>query len=238
MNFDIFNKSDNKLPKRFPEGEMGDVYVEYGVCTSCGAPQAEAPDLIDHSANEWSHCYFKKQPKTEEEIERAINAIQVSCISGLRYGGKDEKILKRLYEAGEAEQCDNKPTGNYKMIVWKKVLFSFNGTINELADNITSQIILGDTYTNKVIVNFKSNNADNFCFVYRWSAGFIGVTFDCKTEKDNIYSIRLDKEKEGYQTSVRVNAMTLNLILQRDTRVTNLIWFDQDDNKYDPTQLK
>jgi len=58
---------------------------------------------------EYGHCYFKKQPKTEDEIEKAINTIAVSCISGLRYGGTDEKILKRLYEIGEGGQCDYKP---------------------------------------------------------------------------------------------------------------------------------
>jgi hypothetical protein len=95
------------MPGRYHENSQGDFYVECGVCTSCGAPQAEAPDLIDHSKQD-GHCYFKKQPETEEEIERAINAISVSCISGLRYGGTNEKILKRLYEIGEGEQCDHK----------------------------------------------------------------------------------------------------------------------------------
>lgn len=68
---------DGKYPKQFQEREKGDFYVEYGVCTACGAPQAEAPDLIDHSDKDWVHCYFKKQPKTDDEIERAVNAIAV-----------------------------------------------------------------------------------------------------------------------------------------------------------------
>ena len=101
-------KSKHTIPGRYHENSQGDFYVENGVCTSCGAPQAEAPDLIDHSKLEYGHCYFKKQPETDEEIERAINAIAVSCISGLRYGGTNEKILKRLNEIGEGEQCDHK----------------------------------------------------------------------------------------------------------------------------------
>lgn len=83
-------------------------YVVYGSCTACSAPQSVAPDLIDHSEEEYGHCYFKKQPENDDEIERAIQAVSVSCISGLRYGGKVEKILKRLYEMGEAAQCDHK----------------------------------------------------------------------------------------------------------------------------------
>ena len=47
---------------------------------------------------------------TDDEIERAINAIAVSCVGGLRYGGTNEKILKRLYEMGAGDQCDHKPS--------------------------------------------------------------------------------------------------------------------------------
>jgi hypothetical protein len=107
-----------KRSNPYPENSKGDFYVEDGVCTSCGAPQAEAPDLIEHSTSKYGHCYFKKQPQTEGEIERAINAIAVSCISGLRYGGTSEKILKRLYEIGESDQCDNKPIGKYKALIF------------------------------------------------------------------------------------------------------------------------
>lgn len=57
------------MPNRYHENSQGDFYVECDVCTSCGAPQAEAPDLIDHSKTYYSHCYFKKQPETEEEIK-------------------------------------------------------------------------------------------------------------------------------------------------------------------------
>ena len=94
--------------KRFPENSTGDFYTEYGICLACGAPEAEAPDLIGHSSGNYNHCYFKRQPQTEEETERAIIAVAVSCVSGLRSGGKDEKILKRLYELGEEDQCDHK----------------------------------------------------------------------------------------------------------------------------------
>ena len=90
-------KSKHTIPGRYHENSQGDFYVENGVCTSCGAPQAEAPDLIDHSKLEYGHCYFKKQPETDEEIERAINAIAVSCISGLRYGGTIPTRLSYLF---------------------------------------------------------------------------------------------------------------------------------------------
>ncbi|MFC1223397.1 hypothetical protein ACFE6N_06280 [Pedobacter sp. BG31] len=109
-----------RLPERYPENTQGDFYVEDQVCTSCGAPQAEAPDLIDHSKIEYGHCYFKKQPQTPDELSRTISAMQVSCISGLRYGGRNEEILKRLYELGLADECDHKPE---KRVVLDKYRF-------------------------------------------------------------------------------------------------------------------
>jgi hypothetical protein len=95
--------------ERHPENVRGDFYVENGVCITCGAPEAEAPDLIEHSKrDEYGHCFFKKQPQTEDEINRAINAIAVSCISSLRYGGTDERILRKLYAMGCQNECDHK----------------------------------------------------------------------------------------------------------------------------------
>jgi hypothetical protein len=97
----------NKVPKRHPENAPGDFYSMDGVCITCGAPEAEAPDLIAHSPSGWGHCHFKRQPQTPEEVERAINAVAVSCIAGLRYGGTDEKIIKRLHELGCGGECDH-----------------------------------------------------------------------------------------------------------------------------------
>jgi hypothetical protein len=97
------------IPKeRYPENVKGDFYVENQVCITCGAPEAEAPDLIEHSKLEYGHCYFKKQPTTADELDRAISAMQVSCIAGVRYGGKDKAILKKLYDLGLQAECDSK----------------------------------------------------------------------------------------------------------------------------------
>jgi hypothetical protein len=49
-----------------------------------------------------------RQPETEEEIEQAINAIAVSCVSAVRYGGTDPKIIKRLYSLNLESECDYK----------------------------------------------------------------------------------------------------------------------------------
>jgi hypothetical protein len=74
------------------------------------APEHEAPDLMGFfdgsEANAGSsHCYFKKQPTTPEETERAINAMRVACCGALRYGGGDQRLIDRLFAAGIDSDC-------------------------------------------------------------------------------------------------------------------------------------
>jgi hypothetical protein len=91
------------LPGRDSRNAPGDFYVQCDVCLQCGAPEAEAPDLI---VMDFDGCYFKKQPETPEELEQAISAVAVSCISAVRYGGSDQKIIRRLYDLGFENDCD------------------------------------------------------------------------------------------------------------------------------------
>jgi hypothetical protein len=234
----FFKKSNHTTTDRYSENSQGDFYVEDGVCTSCGAPQAEAPDLIGHSKSYYGHCYFKKQPQTDGEIERAINAIAVSCISGLRYGGTNEKILKRLYEIGEGEQCDHEPIGNYKPLIWDTAIFEFNGSIKELSELMTTQLVLGHSHLNKQIINFKLENDKYFEFIYRWTDGLTGNTFRCHCIGDNRFRVEIGIEENGYEISIRGNSMTLNSIFKLDKRVSEILWIDKDYNSYNETELR
>jgi hypothetical protein len=53
-------------------------------------------------------CFFKEQPRTKEQIDKAIEILKVSCIDAIRYRGKDPEILKRLKDLGLERLCDNK----------------------------------------------------------------------------------------------------------------------------------
>lgn len=55
----------------------------------------------------FKECYFRRQPKSPEEIDRAINAINVSEMAALRYAGTDEAIIARLVALNCADQCDH-----------------------------------------------------------------------------------------------------------------------------------
>jgi hypothetical protein len=84
--------------RRYPLNAVGDFYVADGMCIACTAPEHEAPDLMAHdpSAHAGYHCYFKRQPKTPEELERAIRAVAVGCCGAVRYGGRDPEVIRRL----------------------------------------------------------------------------------------------------------------------------------------------
>lgn len=85
----------------------GDFYVEDGHCISCTIPHFESPNLIGEDYTAGYHCYFKKQPETAEEIEDAINAMNVSCCASLRYKGTDSIVINKIIEVGLHEQVDN-----------------------------------------------------------------------------------------------------------------------------------
>ena len=98
------------MPKPFAQNAPGPFYVEDGLCIACAAPESEAPDLMDHvGPNEPNayHCFFKRQPQSVEETDRAMIAMQVCCCGALRYGGDDPTVVQRLLNLGiEHDQID------------------------------------------------------------------------------------------------------------------------------------
>ena|ERR1700758_1003042 len=87
---------------RHPLNVPGDFYVENRCCMACGVPESIAPELIGRTGEEVWHCYWKKQPKTNEEIKQAIDILHTQELGCHRYAGSDSKILKRL----PRECCD------------------------------------------------------------------------------------------------------------------------------------
>jgi hypothetical protein len=99
------------LRQRVPENAPGDFYVEADTCLQCCLPHAEAPQLMNDCKEEFRECYFRRQPQTAEEVEKAIQAITVSELHCLRYGGGDQTIIRRLHEFGRGDCCDQRLLG-------------------------------------------------------------------------------------------------------------------------------
>jgi hypothetical protein len=102
-------------PQRVPENAPGDFYVEANMCTRCCLAHIEAPGLMNDPNAEFRECFFRRQPQTEAEVEQAINAVWVSEMGALRYGGTDQSIIRRLHAMKSGHCCDNpidqKPSG-------------------------------------------------------------------------------------------------------------------------------
>ncbi len=201
----------------------GDFYINNGDCIACGAPEAEAPDIIEHSKSD-NHCYFKKQPLTDDEIDQAINAMMVSCIDALRYGGQDEKIIRRLYQNGMARLCDNEPKGHYNILIRDRIHFEFSGTLVDLSDLVV--------YKNKSIApyvkgkDYKTNQVDSFSFIQRWTTGARGVIYTCHLLSDKTFEIIITLEKDHEQTNIIGISAMLHDFLKIDKRVGNIKWYE------------
>ncbi|MBL9089105.1 MAG: hypothetical protein JNM10_18340 [Planctomycetia bacterium] len=96
--------------RRCSETPVGDFYTDCDSCLTCSQFALEAPDLIAYvkhpdtpeGALEDMHCAFVRQPRTPEEVERAIDAMCGSEVCGIRYGGRDPEILRRIAARGTA----------------------------------------------------------------------------------------------------------------------------------------
>jgi hypothetical protein len=88
---------DQQQPRepRFGKNVDGPFYTT-GCCLACGAPEAEAPDLLAALEGDNFDTYFVRQPSTSAEVARACSALRVCCVNALRYGGRDPEIIRRL----------------------------------------------------------------------------------------------------------------------------------------------
>jgi hypothetical protein len=94
----------NPIVKTYAENAPGPFYVQRDECITCRVPESVAPDLIGFfedpsGTGRRSHCYFKKQPETVGEIERAVKAVQSNCCGSYRYTGSDSEIREKLKRA-------------------------------------------------------------------------------------------------------------------------------------------
>jgi hypothetical protein len=92
-----------------PVSAQGDFYVEAGCCAACGVPEAVAPDLIGRTDDRYYfHCYWKKQPETADELQRAFAIFDGQELGCHRYRGHDQEIQLRV----GYENCDQRPEGS------------------------------------------------------------------------------------------------------------------------------
>jgi hypothetical protein len=101
---------------RLDKNAPGPFYTT-GECMACGAPEVEAPELLAPLEGDNYDTYFVRQPSTAAEVEQACRALEVCCVSALRYGGRDPSIIRRL--GNDPEYCDHVlPGGLVPRVDW------------------------------------------------------------------------------------------------------------------------
>lgn len=103
------------LFEREPDSVPGPFYVKKGTCMLCALPPETAPINITWSKETFrcsngddcpTHCRIERQPETEAELDRVIEAACGSCVEAIRYCGTDVKILARFKKNGCEHLCD------------------------------------------------------------------------------------------------------------------------------------
>jgi hypothetical protein len=82
--------------KAHPQSAPGDFYVVNDECASCGLPHVLAPDLVGWADVGTSHCFWKRQPETPEELRQAIDVIRNSEVGCHRYAGDDPAVISQV----------------------------------------------------------------------------------------------------------------------------------------------
>ncbi|MBO9562811.1 MAG: ferredoxin [Niastella sp.] len=222
-----------KFPDRHPENAEGDFYSMDGVCISCGAPEAEAPKLIEHSVKDGGHCHFKRQPQTPEEVEQAIQALAVSCIASIRYGGKDEAILKRLYEMGLGSECDHEPVDNYSLLAWDKAHFRYTGSLTKFYNRLVDELVKGWSHLKLRIIPMVSAKKDHFEFSYSWAKEAMPVTISVCIRESGLWELQIATSGEYQLQTLRHVAITINYLLRHEQEIEDITWYDMDGKSYE-----
>jgi hypothetical protein len=54
-------------------------------------------------------CYVQRQPESEAEVDRMVEAVWSAEASCIRYAGSDADVIGKLAAKGELLQCDQLP---------------------------------------------------------------------------------------------------------------------------------
>lgn len=205
----------------------GPFYVVDGACITCGAPEQEARALM---SNEDGHCYFKRQPATTDESNRAIRAVVVSCCGAVRYGGRDPEILRRVAELGEAEQCDHPLPGNQVVVRRSVATFRFEGfnaldAAEEILSMVQSGLVrLGEWHRWEALPAIGVARAVS----WSWYEGMPGVEIRVQPEAGPLDSWLLRLSRVN-QPVPHTTAMAIDDILKGDSRILDVRWYTAED---------
>lgn len=215
-----------------PRNATGPFYVVNGECISCGAPESEAGGLMSH--DDAGHCFFERQPVTEDETNAAIRGVWASCCGAVRYGGDDLQILVRLAELDLSSQCDRQLRESQPKTVRNRARFEYAAphdgilSIRKSLRLIIKQIAESMRYPGSEPFDFRCWLNDT-SFRVRW--GKVGngsghtVRFSVTHESADWWLLRIS-ENEVAHTAF---AIRLDEALQQKAEFRSIHWFEEND---------
>ena len=132
-----------------PCNAPGDFYVENGCCITCGVPHAIAPELFAWTDDD-GHCFVRRQPQGDEEVDLTVRALWSSEVSCIRYRGRDPVLLQRIAALGLAECCDVDP-GAVDILIRNRVTFRSDAAAATLCERFRNWLARPDE-TGRMIV--------------------------------------------------------------------------------------
>jgi hypothetical protein len=91
--------------KAHPPNVEGPFYVEDRCCLTCSLPETVAPDMFRYT-EEKDHCYVYQKPRTKDQLDRMIEAMEGAELACIRCRSRDHGLLAALTKNGLEVQCD------------------------------------------------------------------------------------------------------------------------------------
>ena len=211
---------------------VGPFYVEKDQCISCGAPESEADGLIEHDAE--GHCFFVRQPVTEDETNAAIRGVWATCCGAVRYGGNNSQILVRLAELGMSNLCDAQPPNEDTQVVRNCASFEYPAPKRVLSRRKSLGQIIDH------IAESVGKHPESECFAFRcwWNQASFPVRWG-KVGNESGYAVRIKVIYEssgywllrisGHEISHTAWAIKIDKALQKNPEFRSIRWFKENE---------
>jgi len=217
--------------KAHPQNVEGPFYVRNGECMACGAPEMQAPTMMSH--DEGGHCFFIRQPSTEDETDEAILGLWVSCCGAARYQGQDREILTRLSAQGLAEQCDYQLAETPKRVVRNHLRFEFRDAESEKGKSAIAHEII-DFFAHSLpaqigdVRDFQCS-AGSSSFRFEWGGNSQphpnSIILILEPQNEREWLLRILRN----ENATTAFAVSIHKAVRRDLRFWQVQWFSEEE---------
>ena len=86
---------------------------------ACDLPREKAPELFKYEGH---HCYICKQPETDTEVLKILDAMEIQDLDCIQYKGNDKRIIAGLKQRN-LESCISSDA----QVLWAKTKARLGG---------------------------------------------------------------------------------------------------------------